>query len=524
MVRFPRLFCAVTKLINNLLKPNQGTRRQYDKIMRKAILFLFCIFQFSTSAFASSGKNLVVTKGQTVILDVASDIGVGTNYSWSYVSSQDGGKDHGSDLYWVTGDSDDAVASLSIVPILIQFPGTNAKYYKFQITPQKVGSYGFYQRFNVHANSTGYSDDFTYNITVVDVTNIVIPSTISISYGDSYTFSPTIVDSRASTILTWVSSNTSVATIDESGTVTTTGIGTSTITCMASNGVFAQCEVTVNPVQVSGITLNESEAEMVVGEKLSLTAAIAPDNATDKSMSWSSTNEAVAVVSESGQVTAVGSGTCQIKATANDGSGKTASCLVTVEKNNKLTVTDMTQCSGGQGMLNVLLSDEETIMGFQFDLEVPAGVTVAEKDNTHSISSSKVSDGLYRFVVTPQGSRAISQASGDGMTITVNVADEVATGNYMMTIKDIEMTVKKTGNVYEDIHPKNSTATLTVTEAVMGDVNGDGRVSVTDVISMNSYILEEEPAQFIRKVADLNGDGKVTITDMVQVIDIILGR
>ena len=110
------------------------------------------------------------------------------------------------------------------------------------------------------------------------------------------------------------------------------------------------------------------------------------------------------------------------------------------------------------------------------------------------------------------------------MSITIDVADDVTTGTYDMTIKDIEMTVKKAGNVYEDIHPKNSTATLTVTEAMMGDVNGDGRVSVTDVISMNSYILEEEPARFIRKVADLNGDGKVTITDMVQVIDIILGR
>lgn len=175
-------------------------------------------------------------------------------------------------------------------------------------------------------------------------------------------------------------------------------------------------------------------------------------------------------------------------------------------------------------------------MGFQFDLELPAGVTVAEKDgslmaaltgnavNTHSISSTKVSDGLYRFVVTPQGSRAISNDTGDGMTITIDVADDVAVGAYTMTIKDIEMTVKKAGNVYEDIHPKNSTATLTITEAVMGDVNGDGKVSVTDVISMNSYILEEEPARFIRKVADLNGDGKVTITDMVQVIDIILGR
>jgi len=54
------------------------------------------------------------------------------------------------------------------------------------------------------------------------------------------------------------------------------------------------------------------------------------------------------------------------------------------------------------------------------------------------------------------------------------VADDVAVGSYTMTIKDIEMAVKKAGNVYEDIHPKNSTATLTVTEAVTGDVNGDG--------------------------------------------------
>ncbi len=376
----------------------------------------------------------------------------------------------------------------------------------------------------------------TYSITVVEVKSISIPNSIEIFVGDSYSFSPLITDAGAVTTLTWNSSDTSVATIDTNGILSTTGIGKTTITCTAYNGVSAQCEVTVHPVFVSGITLNETSAEMVVGEKLNLTATIAPDNASDKSITWSSTNEAVAVVSESGQVTAVGSGTCQIKATANDNSGKTASCLVTVEKNNKLTVTDMTQCSGGQGILNVLLSDEETVMGFQFDLELPTGVTVAEKDgkllaqltgnapNTHSISSTKVSDGLYRFVVTPQGSRAISNATGDGMTITINVADDVATGSYTMSIKDIEMTVKKTGNVYEDIHPRNSTATLTITEAVMGDVNGDGRVSVTDVISMNSYILEEEPAQFIRKVADLNGDGKVTITDMVHVIDIILGR
>ncbi|MBO7069633.1 MAG: Ig-like domain-containing protein [Bacteroidaceae bacterium] len=376
----------------------------------------------------------------------------------------------------------------------------------------------------------------TYLINVVDVKSISIPSSISLCLDDTYTFLPAITDVGATTTFTWLSSNTSVATIDSNGTICATGLGTTIITCTAHNGVYAQCEVTVNPVMVSGITLNEIEADLTVGERLQLEAMVVPENTTDKSVTWSSTNEAVAVVSESGMVTAVGSGTCQIKATANDGSGKTASCLLTVEKNNKLTVTDMTQCSGGRGVLNVLLSDEETIMGFQFDLQLPAGVNVAENEgkllaqltgnavNTHSISSTKISEGLYRFIVTPQGSRAISNTSGDGMTITIDVADDLAVGTYDMTIKDIEMTVRKAGNVYEDIHPKNSTATLTVTEAMMGDVNGDGRVSVTDVISMNSFILEEEPAQFIRKVADLNGDGKITITDMVQVIDIILGR
>lgn len=376
----------------------------------------------------------------------------------------------------------------------------------------------------------------TYVITVVEVKSVTIPNKLSFFLGDSYTFSPIIADDGATTTLSWQSSDISVATIDANGQLNTVGIGATTITCTAHNGVSARCEVAVNPILISNITLNETEAEMTVGEALQLAEAILPEDATDKSVIWSSTNEAIAVVNESGLVTAVGSGTCQIKATANDGSGKTASCVVTVEKNNKLTVTDMTQCSGGRGVLNVLLSDEETIMGFQFDLQLPDGITVAESDgklkaaltgnavNTHSISSTKVSNGLYRFVVTPQGSRAISNANGDGMTVAIDVADDVAVGNYTMAIKDIEMTVKKTGNVYEDIHPRNSTATLTVTEAVPGDVNGDGRVSVTDVISMNSYILEEVPAQFIRKVADLNGDGKVTITDMVQVIDIILGR
>ncbi len=274
---------------------------------------------------------------------------------------------------------------------------------------------------------------------------------------------------------------------------------------------------------------------MTVGENLQLTAAVLPENATNKAITWSSTNETVAVVDESGMVTAVGSGTCQIKATAADGSGKTASCLVTVEKNNKLTLTDMAGCSGGRGTMRVVLTDEETVLGFQFDLQLPEGVTVATDDgttllasltgnaaSTHTIRASMISESLYRFVVTSMSGKPISSSGGDGMSISIDVADDVAVGTYTVTIKDIEMTIKN-GSDYEDVHPRDNTATLTITEALLGDVNGDTRISVTDVISIVGYLMENEPSKFIRKVADINHDGSISITDAVLVIDMILG-
>lgn len=499
------------------------------------LLFTMILLPFVVLADETVQKNLTIMLGTSVTVNPFTDA-INAEWNDAYAVQVNSAAANNYEKYYIVSSSD-----LSVTATAQRSGSLTLDYYIYTLTPAKTGTYSFSVR--LHWTSKNYMYDYAmgettviYLINVVDLKSISIPSTLSLPLGDTYTFFPVFTDAGATTTLTWQSSNTSVATINEEGTLTTTGIGKTTVTCTAHNGVSAQCEVTVNPVLVEKIALSETEAELTVGEKLQLKETIAPENATDKSVTWSSTNEAVALVNESGLVTAVGSGTCQIKATANDGSGKTASCLVTVEKNNKLTVTDMTQCSGGRGVLNVLLTDEETIMGFQFDLELPAGVTVAEKEgqlmtaltgnaiNTHTITSNKVSEGLYRFVVTPQGSRAISNADGGGMTITIDVADNVSTGTYTMSIKDIEMTVKKAGNVYEDIHPKNSTATLTITEATMGDVNGDGRVSVTDVISMNSYILEEEPAQFIRKVADLNGDGKVTITDMVKVIDIILGR
>ena len=79
---------------------------------------------------------------------------------------------------------------------------------------------------------------------------------------------------------------------------------------------------------VSGVALDKTSAELQVGKTLTLTATVTPDNATDKAVAWTSSNDAVATVDANGIVTAKVEGTATITATAG---GKTATCTVTVK-------------------------------------------------------------------------------------------------------------------------------------------------------------------------------------------------
>ena len=88
--------------------------------------------------------------------------------------------------------------------------------------------------------------------------------------------------------------------------------------------------VTPEIVPVSQITLNKAETSISVGNSETLTATVAPENATVKALTWASSNEDVAIVAPDGTVTAVKVGTATITATAADGSGKSATCTVTV--------------------------------------------------------------------------------------------------------------------------------------------------------------------------------------------------
>ena len=142
-------------------------------------------------------------------------------------------------------------------------------------------------------------------------------------------------------------------TLNSDGTITGTpsAVGSSTFTVTATNkdsGSDSKAlTLTINPapILVTGVTLNKSELALYTGGSATLTATVQPDDATNKAVNWSSSDEAVATVDTNGKVTAKAAGEATITATAADGSGKSATCTVTV-KPAEYTVTVQTNGNG----------------------------------------------------------------------------------------------------------------------------------------------------------------------------------
>lgn len=126
--------------------------------------------------------------------------------------------------------------------------------------------------------------------------------------------------------VTWSSSSDAVAEVDENGTVTAIETGEAVITAEAG-GFKAECRITVVGIPVETITLNETVIELNKGETFKLEAEVSPENADYESLSWASSDEDVATVSQEGLVTAVASGDAVISVSTGDIS---AECTVTV--------------------------------------------------------------------------------------------------------------------------------------------------------------------------------------------------
>ena len=177
---------------------------------------------------------------------------------------------------------------------------------------------------------------------VVKVSSITVaPATQTLKVGETLKLTATVApDNATEKGFTWRSEDESLATVDQDGNVTAQSVGTVQIFALSSekeSTVKGQCTLTVAPatppvVKVSSITVAPATQTLKVGETLKLTATVAPDNATEKGISWRSTNEAVATVSASGEVITKAVGTTTIIAKSQEeGSNVEGKCELTVE-------------------------------------------------------------------------------------------------------------------------------------------------------------------------------------------------
>lgn len=138
----------------------------------------------------------------------------------------------------------------------------------------------------------------------------------------------------------WASDDTDIVEVDQKGMLTAKKDGDAVITVKAVDGGFtASCEVIVGKVPATGVTLDRTRITLDAGQAVFLVATVTPKNATNKGVTWGSSNSTVAAVNENGMVTGKSKGTAVISVKTTDGN-HIASCIVEVNNDvNNLRVT-----------------------------------------------------------------------------------------------------------------------------------------------------------------------------------------
>ena len=149
--------------------------------------------------------------------------------------------------------------------------------------------------------------------------------------GESFQLTPTVGPSTArDKSVLWTTTDPEVAVVDQDGLVTGVATGNAVITVTTIDGGYtATCNVTVKPILVTGVSLDRSSVTLIKGEGLMLTATVSPENASNKTVIWTSSKTEVASVDETGKVSAVSEGAATITVATVDGNKK-GTCTVTV--------------------------------------------------------------------------------------------------------------------------------------------------------------------------------------------------
>ena len=306
---------------------------------------------------------------------------------------------------------------------------------------------------------------------------------------------------------TWASSRQSVATVSEKGDVTAVSAGESTITASAG-GKSATCKITVEngTVSVTSITLDKTEYKLNINDEIVLVATVSPDNATDKTVSWSSSDARVASVSQTGRVKGLAEGAASIVASAG---GKTAICQITVSK------SVIPVASVALDRISVTLEEKQTT---RLVATVSPG-DATDKTVTWSSSDSAVATVDQTGLVTAvkEGSATITAKAGEkSAECSVTVQKEVIPVSAVSISRSVlQMTKGQTETLTATVSPDNATdktVTWSSSDVTIVSIDQNGKLEA----------LKGGSATITAKAGEKSATCSVTVT--VPVEDVSLDR
>ena len=319
-----------------------------------------------------------------------------------------------------------------------------------------------------------------------------------------------------------------------SGTLTVPG---ASMAAYKADANWGRIPYYVNLTVAEQLTLDKSILTLHSGESQQLTATVLPADASP-AVQWTSSDQSIAVVSSDGLVSATGAGQATITATTTDGSNLSATCMVRVladgiQTNNVLTLPEWVTVEKDKTfLLPVGMENSAPISGLQFDLELPQGIDLATDGDaylidlldervtlSHALYVRELSPGVIRVLVSSINSAAIAGNEGDVMVLHLNIASDVADGEYNVTLTNVVLADASAMTYYAP----DVTTIVEVKSYAKGDANGDGTVNVGDYVAVANYILAMEPDPFVFSAADVDENATIDVGDLVGVANIILG-
>ncbi len=267
--------------------------------------------------------------------------------------------------------------------------------------------------------------------------------------------------------VTWKSSNSKIATVNQKGKVTGIKAGYATITAIAQDGseVEASCEIrVVKPV--TSISLSRSTITMFVGDSKKITATVRPTSATIKTAKWSSSDESVAIVDVDGTVIAMKAGNTIITAEAMDSSGKKSICYVTVY--DRVASTGITL----QDKKLTMVRGESKIVP---SVKIPSNSTDGVTWSTDNAAVASVNKKTGRITAKSTGVAYISAMTESGKTATVEV---IVIG---LNVSKLETEQYTTYNQALSVEGATGSVTWRVDNPLVAVVYSDGTVSTRGV-------------------------------------------